>query len=107
MPPSRLISPVLLAALAACASAEGNVPPAAPAPEEVGAPVDTVPPPPPVEPDAPLEERWAAPFAVRSAGRLAAREPRAPAVRLEGGYPVDLAARADTVPLATVAVDTA
>lgn len=103
---SRLISPVLLAALAACASAEGKVAPAAPPPEEAAA-ADTVPPAPVVEPDAPLEERWAAPFAVRSVGQLAAREPRAPAVRLEGADAARYASRADTAQLAPVAVDTA
>ncbi len=107
MYPFRLIPPVLLAALAGCASGEAMVAsaPAAPAPE-VAAPADTVPAAPPVEPDAPLEERWAAPFAVQSVGQLAARDPRPTVVRLEADSAAK-PARPDTVPLDTVRVDTA
>jgi membrane-bound lytic murein transglycosylase D len=107
MYPFRLIPPVLLAALAGCASGEAMVAsaPAAPAPE-VAAPADTVPAAPPVEPDAPLEERWAAPFAVQSAGQLAARDPRPAVVRVEADSAAK-PARPDTVPLDAVRVDTA
>lgn len=107
MYPFRLIPPVLLAALAGCASGEAMVAsaPAAPAPEAV-APADTVPAAPPVEPDAPLEERWAAPFAVQSAGQLAARDPRPAVVRLEADSAAK-PARPDTVQLDSVRVDTA
>ena len=105
--PFRPITPLFLAALAGCASGEAMVAsaPAAPAPEVV-APVDTVPPAPVVEPDAPLEERWAAPFAVQSVGQLAARDPRPAVVRLEADS-APRPARLDTVPLDTVRVDTA
>lgn len=108
MYPFRLIPPVLLAALAGCASGEAMVAsaPAAPAPE-VAAPADTVPAAPPVEPDAPLEERWAAPFAVQSVGQLAARDPRPAVVRLETADSAAKPARPDTVPLDAVRVDTA
>jgi membrane-bound lytic murein transglycosylase D len=107
MYPFRLIPPVLLAALAGCASGEAMVAsaPAAPAPEVV-VPADTVPASPPVEPDAPLEERWAAPFAVQSVGQLAARDPRPAVVRLEADSAAK-PARPDTVPLDSVRVDTA
>ncbi len=107
MYPFRPITPLFLAALAGCASGEAMVAsaPAAPAPE-VAAPVDTVPPAPVVEPDAPLEERWAAPFAVQSVGQLAARDPRPAVVRLEADS-APRPARPDTVPLDTVRVDTA
>ena len=108
MYPFRLITPVLLAALAGCASGEAMVAaaPATPAPE-VAAPVDTVPPAPVVEPDAPLEQRWAAPFAVQSVGQLAARDPRPAVVRLETGDSAPKPVKPDTVPLNAVPVDTA
>lgn len=108
MYPFRLITPVLLAALAGCASGEAMVAaaPAMPAPE-VAAPVDTVPPAPVVEPDAPLEQRWAAPFAVQSVGQLAARDPRPAVVRLETADSAPKPVQPDTVPLDTVPVDTA
>jgi membrane-bound lytic murein transglycosylase D len=108
MYPFRLITPVLLAALAGCASGEAMVAaaPATPAPE-VAAPVDTVPPAPVVEPDAPLEQRWAAPFAVQSVGQLAARDPRPAVVRLETADSAPKPVRPDTVPLNAVPVDTA
>jgi len=100
MYPLRLISPVLLAALAGCATVEGRPvsAPEAPAPE-VAAPEDTLPAP---EPEVPLEDRWREPFAVQSVGRIGWREPRPTVVRMEQGS----AARPDTVPLAAVAVDT-
>ncbi|HEX8274394.1 MAG TPA: LysM peptidoglycan-binding domain-containing protein [Longimicrobiaceae bacterium] len=107
MYPFRPIPALLLAALAGCASGEAMVAsaPAAPVPETV-APVDTLPPAPPAEPDAPLEERWAAPFAVQSVGQLAARDPRPAVVRLAADSAPKPAAP-DTVPLAAVPVDTA
>ncbi|MEW5928536.1 MAG: LysM peptidoglycan-binding domain-containing protein [Gemmatimonadota bacterium] len=107
MYPFRPIPALLLAALAGCASGEAMVAsaPAAPVPE-TAAPADTLPPAPPAEPDAPLEERWAAPFAVQSVGQLAARDPRPAVVRLAADSAPKPAAP-DTVPLAAVPVDTA
>jgi membrane-bound lytic murein transglycosylase D len=107
MHPFRPIPALLLAALAGCASGEAMVAsaPAAPVPETV-APADTLPPAPPAEPDAPLEERWAAPFAVQSVGQLAARDPRPAVVRLAADSAPKPAAP-DTVQLAAVPVDTA
>jgi nucleoid-associated protein YgaU len=65
--------------LAACGGSEAVPPPARPTPVLLGVPVDSLPaerrPPPPLEPEPSLEERWAAPFAVVSSGRIAPREP--------------------------------
>jgi membrane-bound lytic murein transglycosylase D len=80
--------------------------PATPAPE-VAAPLDTVPPAPVVEPDAPLEQRWAAPIAVQSVGQLAARDPRPAVVRLDAVDSAPKPVQPDTVQLAAVPVDTA
>lgn len=81
MPSRRFLAPlVLLLATAACGAGEAAIPPAALEPEP--APADTVAPLPVPEPAAApepqptLQERWGAPFAVRSSGRPAAREPR-------------------------------
>lgn len=106
MYPFRPIPALLLAALAGCASGEAMVAsaPAAPVPETL-APADTLPPALPAEPDAPLEERWAAPFAVQSVGQLAARDPRPAVVRLAADSAPRPAAP-DTVQLAAVPVDT-
>ena len=107
MLPYRLMAPLLLAAAAGCAAAEATSSPipAAPAPEEVEAAPDTTPPPPPAE--IPLEERWAAPFAVQSVGQVATRPPRMAAVRLEADTTREAAAKGDGTPADSVPADTA
>ena len=74
-------------ALTACGGGSGEIAPAGPAPGP--APADTVDAlPEPVaarEPEPSLEERWRAPFAVQSRGRIPPREARSAVVHTEDG----------------------
>lgn len=81
MPVAR--SPIVIFSsllLAACAVAETAPPPATLERVTLEVPVDTPPPPPPPPPAQasrePVQERWRAPFAVRSSGQPAERESR-------------------------------
>lgn len=84
-----VVGVLLVHTLAGCAVAEGGSAPAsAPEPlvEEV-APEAPLPVPPPAEPEVPLQERWSAPFAVRSSGELTPRVERPAAVHLRPEAP--------------------